>query len=302
MKQCSPVNSPTNSRKRSFAGSPAVVGKSKKKTQRRIDSFRFFIPPPITVKEETGDGRTETTEQTPTTRQQEETHSEPQLNHRPPTEHEEPNSQPRLADFGLGVSAHQPRSFRFPRRQFGKSKPVFRSFQVAWFDSWRWLHYVEDEDKVICHTCTRAHRTHQLATLMVDAAFITKGYTNLKDATRKKAGFSQHERSQCHREAVERGITLHATTKDVGEHISSAHEEDKANNRKALMKILSNIRFLARQGIPLRGDGDGNNSNFTQIFHLRTEDNPALSTWLVKKTNKYSSWQMQNEMLKVMAL
>ena len=102
MKQCSPVNSPTNSRKGSFAGSPAVVGKSKKKTQRRIDSFRFFIPRPMTVKEETGDGRTETTEQTPTTRQQEETHSEPQLNHRPPTEHEEPNSQPRLADFGLG--------------------------------------------------------------------------------------------------------------------------------------------------------------------------------------------------------
>ena len=66
--------------------------------------------------------------------------------------------------------------------------------------------------------------------------------------------------------------------------------------------MLSNIRFLGWWGIPLRGDGDGNNSNFTQIFHLRTKDNPALCTWLVKKTNKYTSWQMQNEMLKVMAL
>ena len=37
-------------------------------------------------------------------------------------------------------------------------------------------------------------RTHQLAMLMLDAAFNTKGYTNWKDATRKKAGFSQHER------------------------------------------------------------------------------------------------------------
>ena len=38
--------------------------------------------------------------------------------------------------------------------------------------------YVEDEDNVICHTCTRAHITHQLTTLMLDAAIITKGYTN----------------------------------------------------------------------------------------------------------------------------
>ena len=64
--------------------------------------------------------------------------------------------------------------------------------------------------------------------------------------------------------------------------------------------MLSNIRFLGRRGIPLRGDGDGNNSNFTQIFCLRTEYNPSLSKWLFKKTYKYTSWQI--EMLKVMAL
>ena len=116
-----------------------------------------------------------------------------------------------------------------------------------------------------------------------------------------KAGFSQHEISQCHREAVERSITIHTTTKDAGEHISSAREEDKAINRKTITKIVSNIHLLCRRriGLPLRGDGDVNNYNFTQIVHLRTEDNPALSTWLVKKTNKYTSWQMQNEMLKV---
>ncbi len=121
-----------------------------------------------------------------------------------------------------------------------------------------------------------------------------QGYTNWKDATRKKADFSQHERSQCHREAVERSITLHPTTKDAGEHISSAREEDKANNRKAIIKMLSNTRFgqfLGRWGIPLRGDGDGNNSNFTQIVHLRTKVNSAISTWVVKKTNKFTSRQ-----------
>ena len=135
--------------------------------------------------------------------------------------------------FGLGVSAHQPRCFRFPKRQFGKSKLVFRSFHVTWFDSCLWLHCVEDDDNVICHACTLAHITNQLATLTLDAVFITEGYTNGKDATRKKAGFSQREIYQCHWEAVERSITLHATTKDAGEHISSTREGDNANNRKA---------------------------------------------------------------------
>ena len=61
--------------------------------------------------------------------------------------------------------------------------------------------------------------------------------------------FRNMKHGQCHLEAVERSSALHATTKDVGEHISSAHDEDKANNRNAIMKLSSNIRFLARQGI-----------------------------------------------------
>ena len=62
---------------------------------------------------------------------------------------------------------------------------------------------------------------------------------------------------------VPRCITLHATTKNAGEHISSSREKHNANNRKAIpvVNILTNIRFLGRRGIPLRGNGVGNNSN-----------------------------------------
>ena len=182
MKQSSPLDSLSTRREISFAGRSAVAGKSEKKTQRRIDSFRFFIPPPMTAKEETRDGLTRTTEQISTSRQQEETNVEVELNHIPQTKHAEPNSQTRLTGVGLGL-LHTSRGHFASPRQFGKSNPVFRSFHVAWFDGWQWLHYVEDEDKGICHTCTRAHIKHQLATLMLHSAFTTKGYTNWKDAT-----------------------------------------------------------------------------------------------------------------------
>ena len=69
-----------------------------------------------------------------------------------------------------------------------------------------------------------------------------------------------------------------------------------------LLKILSNIRFLARQSIAIRGDGDEENPNFIQLFKLRGEDDPKFAKWLEKKTDKYVSADIQNELLKVMGL
>ena len=68
---------------------------------------------------------------------------------------------------------------------------------------------------------------------------------------------SSHDRSDCHKEAVERLLTLPANTRDVGD-LSAEHEEEKATNRKNLLKILSNLRFLARQGLSTRGHEDEN--------------------------------------------
>ena len=73
-------------------------------------------------------------------------------------------------------------------------------------------------------------------------------------------------------------------------------------NRQMLLKILSNIRFLARQSIAIRGDGDEENSNFIQLFKLCGEDDPKFAKWLEKKTDKYVSADIQNELLKNMGL
>jgi hypothetical protein len=202
----------------------------------------------------------------------------------------------------VGEKPHQPSSYVFPKRTFGIKAPVHRSFQPSWFTTWPWLHYLENEDMALCHTCTRAFQTNQLSSTMVDPAFISKGYTNWKDATVKKAGFTKHENSDCHKKAVERLFTLPSTTKDVAESLSQTHEDDKAESRRVFLKILSNIKFLARQGLPLRGDGDESNSNFMQLYNLRGQDDPNLLDWLERKTNKYTSSEIQNEVLKDMGL
>ena len=89
---------------------------------------------------------------------------------------------------------------------------------------------------------------------------------------------------------------------DVGELLSQQHQEEKATNRKMLVKIFENIRFLARQGLPLRGNDRDVDSNFIQLLHLHGVDCPEVKPWMKKKTNKYTSHDIQNECLQVMAL
>ena len=79
---------------------------------------------------------------------------------------------------------------------------------------------------------------------------MSRGFNNWKDAT---IAFQSHELSACHRKAVEMIISLPSSTKHVGVLLSWQCEEEKARNRKMLLKIMSSIRFLARKALALRG-------------------------------------------------
>ena len=109
------------------------------------------------------------------------------------------------------------------------------------------------------------------------------GYCNWKDAT---SAFKKHQESKTHCEAVEAMITLPNTTSDVGELLSKAHKEEKELARDMLRSILSSVRYLARQGLALRGDDDAE-SNLIQLLQLRAEDNPQLVLWLQRSSRKY---------------
>ena len=61
---------------------------------------------------------------------------------------------------------------------------------------------------------------------------------------------------------------------------------------------MQNVRFLARQDLAPRGDGSEENSNFVQLL----EDDAFIKEMINKKTDKYISADIQNEMLKIMSL
>ena len=84
------------------------------------------------------------------------------------------------------------------------------------------------------------------------ASFLVKDFTNWKYATRVLV---KHEISNFHKAATE---ALKATN-DVADMLSQAAATEKKNNHEYLLKIILSIRFLGRQGLPLRGDGPQNN-------------------------------------------
>ena len=81
------------------------------------------------------------------------------------------------------MEPHQPRNFSFPKRYFGKTKVVQRSFQVSWFDKFKWLHYDEIADSAYCSLCMSVEKEGKLKATCKDVAFLQKGFSNWKDAT-----------------------------------------------------------------------------------------------------------------------
>ena len=127
---------------------------------------------------------------------------------------------------------------------------------------------------------------------------VTTGFSNWKDAT---ASFKKHAKSDAHLEAVDEVLKLPRETKDIGELLSAQHAEQKLEARKMLHLTLSSIRFLARQGLALRGHGSGDSSNLIQLIRLRGEDSTSVLQWLEKSAKKHTAPENQNEMLELMA-
>ena len=76
--------------------------------------------------------------------------------------------------------------------------------------------------------------------------------------------------------------------------LSAYYSEEKSKNQQIFLKILRNIRFLARQGLALRGS-IGEENNFIQLLKLEGEEDSQIEKWLKKKSAKYAHPEIQNE-------
>uniref|UniRef100_H3AM22 DUF4371 domain-containing protein n=1 Tax=Latimeria chalumnae TaxID=7897 RepID=H3AM22_LATCH len=163
-----------------------------------------------------------------------------------------------------------------------------------------WLHYLQEQDSAVCFYCATAVQQKMPQTNYIDNTFTKAGFSNWQKA---KLKFSKHEQSGFHKNAVEMVTNFHKNKKSIGGILSAEYEEERNDNRKALMAILTSMQFLSRQGLSLRGVYINNEENAEsgELLRLRASDIPMLTTWLKKSQDKFTSTQIQNEVMEIMA-
>ena len=178
-------------------------------------------------------------------------------------------------------------------RKKGEKKSYQRKIQSSWFVKYPWISVCASTYRIFCSTCRGARKFGLLSTPH-KSAFIDDGFGNWKKALQK---FSEHDKSEVHREAIAK-----LAAKNSGQSIASAlncqHEEETKFHREMLIKLLSCIRFLARQGLPLQGhreDAESFEGNLYQLLLLQAQDYPRMKSWLRKK--EYLSPEIVNELI-----
>lgn len=105
-------------------------------------------------------------------------------------------------------------------------------------------------------------------------AFTVDGFNNWKRAVQR---FNGHMYSEAHTSCVEQQNLL--KQKPVNVQLSQQASNLQKENYDMLLKQLSSMKMLLKQGLVLRGHDDSE-GNLTQLLLLRSEDAPALKICL----------------------
>ncbi|KAF0748434.1 Uncharacterized protein FWK35_00024371 [Aphis craccivora] len=162
-----------------------------------------------------------------------------------------------------------------------QNKGTGRTFQEKWKKLYPWIVY--HNDKVFCSRCTTAVQNN-----------IVLPQTTIVDKNTKNAfvvsGSPFHSAAVYANVAQKRSENIYNT-------LNTANSKQMKNSRAALLKIISSILYLTKQGLVIRGGHTGNNSNINQLLKLRSSDSIELDSWLSRTACKWTSHEVQNEIV-----
>jgi Domain of unknown function (DUF4371)/hAT family C-terminal dimerisation region len=130
-----------------------------------------------------------------------------------------------------------------------------------------------------------------------EETFVTSGFSDWKHAT---SCYKKHDISGAHHECSMKW-NHHIKGVSVDTQLCSEKQKQQERNRIALEKITTSLLFLGHQGLSFRGHEEMH-GNFAQLLQLRASDSEILSSWLSSSArNKWTSHDIQNEILQIMA-
>lgn len=196
----------------------------------------------------------------------------------------------------------QPCLARFPRTPFGK---FTRSFNSFWYKDNPWLEYSVSQNASYCFACR-----HFCLPSSTESSFTSEfGFSNWKKALFKDSGFKRHSRSDQHANAMNAWAEYkrsRESEKSICDALNENRKQQVEKNKNYIKTIAEVLLLTATQNIAQRGHREGgeseNEGNFLAILNLIAKHDPFIDERLAAQGNaKYTSHQIQNEMLQVLA-
>ena len=186
---------------------------------------------------------------------------------------------------------NQPKQISFPLDAKNN-----RIFLPIWFISFPRLEWDDKVSAAFCHPCRQIFLVDsaRCSNSKSEDTFISSGFKNWKKAVEK---FKKHESCHAHHLSVDKFSNM-LSGQNSAVMLSDQFATERKLATECLERIFTTIRYLARQGLAIRGHSDSD-SNFRQLLYLRTSDSKDLQLWLKRKTT-WTSKDIQEEIIDLM--
>ena len=202
----------------------------------------------------------------------------------------------------------QPRNCSFPKRKFSNG---WLSFKPDWYDikeAEGWLEYSVQNDRMYCLAC-RLFTTE--LTEKNERNWISTGVCNWKKGVEK---IKNHFKCKQHKNAVGAQIHYLSTNSHVDimldrncKELLSKRQQEVANNRRYLARLVDVARTLAKCGLAFRGHNEKedspNRGNFVEVVTLLSHWDDTLAEYMESGARNctYLSNRAQNDLIAAMA-
>ena len=168
-----------------------------------------------------------------------------------------------------------------------------RRFMHNWYKIYPWLSICKTRKRAFCFYCKYA-TTHNMLTFSkrAEPTFSINGFNNWRKALQK---FDTHQTSSSHREAILKWEAVQNAPISV--QLTSQLNKVLACRRHCLLKQLSALRYLLRQGLAVRGHTE-NNGNLYQLLMLWSNEDKEMKQWITD--SKYMSHEIITEQIVLM--
>lgn len=163
-------------------------------------------------------------------------------------------------------------------------------------------------DAAFCFPCRHFAPHHSLKNH--DPCVTTVGFSNWKNAKATNKGLVAHAKSDHHVYALVAWTEhkrMEAADTSVQQMVSEAHQKAVEENRHFIKTVAEILLLTAKQDIAQRGhrenDENTNRGNFLEILKIISNHDPIIAKKCANlpKNAKYTSAQIQNEVLEILA-